>query len=60
MGTFKSKARCTVLAGDINAQNRFGHDPAILPETKEINVSETFEYEVPSNSITILRIPGKK
>jgi alpha-L-arabinofuranosidase len=57
LGTFKGNARCTVLAGDARAENRFGQTPSVLPETKEIKVSEKFVHELPANSLTIIRIP---
>ena len=59
VGPFKSKAVCTVLSGDAMAVNRFAQDPEVLPEVSEIEISETFNYDVPPHSLTVIRMTGQ-
>jgi alpha-L-arabinofuranosidase len=56
VGSFSSNAVKTVLSGDQTAVNRFGQTPQVLPQVSKINVSQTFDYEIPPHSLTVLRI----
>lgn len=56
LGSLESKAVKTVLTGDELAENRFGQTPEVLPDVSEIEVSETFNYEVPPHSLTVIRM----
>ncbi len=56
VGSFKSKATCTVLTGDPMAENRFGQTPTVLPAVSEIDVSEVFDYKIPPHSLSVIRI----
>jgi alpha-L-arabinofuranosidase len=60
LGRFKSKAVCTVLSGGPMMENRFGQTPAVLPNVSEIEAAEVFEYEVPSHSLSVIRIRNIK
>lgn len=55
-GPVASKAACTVLSGDPMAENRFGQSPAVLPQVAQIEVSDVFEYAIPSHSLSVIRI----
>jgi alpha-N-arabinofuranosidase len=51
------KASKTVLGGgDADAVNEDGKPPVVKPETSELTVKPSFDYEVPANSLTIFRI----
>ena len=51
------EASCTVLCGDPLAENQFGAEPAVAPRTSTLEVGPRFDYEVPANSLSVLRIP---
>jgi len=59
LGTIEGRAACTVLTGSPMAENRFGRAPAVLPQTSQIKVSQTFEYAIPPHSLSVIRIPAK-
>jgi alpha-L-arabinofuranosidase len=47
----------TVLGGgDADAVNEDGKPPVVKPETSELTVKPSFDYEAPANSLTIFRI----
>ena len=48
----------TVLTGDPLAVNDFGTPHPLVPETSPITVGESFDYEAPANSLTVIRIQG--
>lgn len=50
------KATRTLLAGDANAVNDFESPRTVLPETSDIEVGPSFDYEAPPNSLTVLRL----
>lgn len=56
-----ASATQTVFA-DPNADvvNRDGNPPAVQPQTSPITVGPVFDYEVPANSLTVIRIKSKK
>lgn len=56
LGMFERKAMSTVLSGDAMAENRFGQTPAVLPKESEVQVSETFDYEILPHSLSVIRI----
>ena len=39
--------------------NTDGTPPAVAPRTETVPLSANFTYEIPANSLTILRIPGR-
>lgn len=55
IGSFEFNATKTVLSGDEMAVNRFGQIPTVLPQVSRIQVSQTFEYEIPPHSLTVIR-----
>lgn len=58
-GSLRADAVKTVLSGNATAENRFGETPSVLPKETEIQVSETFDYEIPPHSLTVIRMKRK-
>lgn len=57
---YEGNAQVTVLSGDsLSAVNSFDEPEKIIPVTESTVISETFLYEAPAYSVTILRIPAK-
>lgn len=46
----------TVLAGEPSAVNNFDNPARVTPVTSSIEVGESFEYEAPAHSLTVVRI----
>lgn len=55
-GTLDAKAVCTVLSGDLLAQNTFGAVPVILPQTSQIPAGNPFTYTVSAHSLSVIRL----
>lgn len=55
-GAFKRPAVQTVLTGPATAVNDFGRPPRVLPRTSQVELAETFSYDVPPHSLTVFRI----
>lgn len=53
------KARTTVLSGDPMAENLFGKPAKVEPVTSTLNVSHSFNVELPVHSFMVIRIPNK-
>lgn len=49
----------TVLAGDLDAVNVVGSTPSLLPETASLTVGQSFDYEAPAHSLTVIRFATK-
>jgi alpha-N-arabinofuranosidase len=56
LAPFEPKAIRTVLSGAPAAENQFGGEAEVLPEVSEMEVSETFDYEVPAHSLSVIRL----
>jgi alpha-L-arabinofuranosidase len=54
-GALDSKADCTVLSGDLLAENAFGATPVVLPKIAQISTSNPFTYTVPAHSLSVIR-----
>jgi alpha-L-arabinofuranosidase len=54
-GKIKSAAR-TVLSGEAMAVNKFEQPDAVVPVTEKLPAAGSFPWEVPANSLTILRL----
>ncbi|MDQ3813881.1 MAG: alpha-N-arabinofuranosidase, partial [Armatimonadota bacterium] len=55
-GAIERTATCTVISGDLLAENSFGKPPNVLPETSSIAVGKQFTYEVPAHSLSVIRV----
>jgi len=55
-GPIETTADCTVLTGDSKAVNSFENPGLVVPATSHLTVGETFAYEVPPYSLTVIRI----
>ncbi len=55
VGPFASTAAHTILAGDPDAENRFGKAPELLPKTTSIKVSDMLDMQIPAHSLTVIR-----
>lgn len=57
---YVKEAEVTVLSGDsLSAVNSFDEPEKMIPVSKAMAIDETFLYEAPARSLTILRIPAK-
>lgn len=57
---YEKEAEVTVLSGDsLSAVNSFDEPEKMIPVSKAMAIDETFLYEAPARSLTILRIPAK-
>jgi len=54
--SFAPEAALTVLTGDPAAENTPANPAPILPRTVQIQIAETFPYEAPPNSLTVIRL----
>lgn len=54
-----SPASCTVLSGDASAENVFGQPPVVLPATSSLQVAPTTSYDLPPNSLSVIRVRTK-
>lgn len=50
----------TVLTGDANDENTLENPDNVIPETSTMKIKTKFNYEVPAQSLTVLRIRTKK
>jgi alpha-L-arabinofuranosidase len=55
-GPIEPQASCTVLAGDLLAENMPGQPPVVVPRTTVISVEPQFAYELPACSLSIIRL----
>jgi alpha-N-arabinofuranosidase len=55
-GVLDQTASCTVLTGDLEAENAFGKPAAMLPATSQIPAGKQFAYEVPAHSLSVIRL----
>jgi alpha-N-arabinofuranosidase len=55
-GDIGSTAVCTVISGDPLAENAFAQPPSVLPKTSRIEIGTQFTYDVPPNSLCVIRI----
>jgi alpha-L-arabinofuranosidase len=55
-----ANATKTVLTGDPLAMNNFAAPNSLLPATTTIAVGNSFDYEAPPNSLTVIRIKARK
>jgi len=55
-GPIETTADCTVLTGDSKAVNSFENPGLVVPATSHLTVGETFAYEAPPYSLTVIRI----
>ena len=53
-------AHCTVIAGEATAQNAFGRPAAVLPVTSDFPVAGEAAYDVPPQSLTVIRIATRR
>ena len=53
---FAQQATKTVLTGELMGVNAFGKPASIVPQTSSITVSESFDYEAPAHSLTVIRV----
>ena len=53
---FAGQATLTVLTGDPMAVNSFSQPATVLPKTSTQPVSDSFDYEAPASSLTVLRL----
>jgi len=51
-----ASATCTVLTGDLLAENTVWRPTKGLPEVSKIAVSQDFAYEIPAHSLSIIRL----
>ena len=57
---YESSAQVTVLSGDsLSAVNSFDEPDKMIPVESQLSVTDSFVYEAPAYSLTILRIPAK-
>ncbi|MFT4175255.1 MAG: alpha-L-arabinofuranosidase C-terminal domain-containing protein [Luteolibacter sp.] len=55
-----NEADLTILSGpDLNAANEGPDAKPVLPKTSKLQVGTTFTYDVPENSLSVIRIPSK-
>jgi len=54
------EAEKTILTGNSDAENTFENPKNVVPSTSEIKITSKFKYEVPANSLTVLRIKAKR
>ncbi len=52
----ESTAACTVINGELLAENVFGQSPAVEPKAGQIAVGRHFTYDAPAFSFSILRL----
>jgi len=50
------QATKTMLTGDLMAVNTFGKHASVVPQTSSMMVGESFVYEVPAHSLTVIRL----
>lgn len=55
-GPIETTAACTLLTGDSKAVNSFQNPGLVVPATSNITVGETFVYEAPPYSLTVIRM----
>lgn len=54
-----SQATKIILTGDALAENTFENPDAVVPQESSMQVKSSFLYEVPANSLTVIRTSGK-
>lgn len=60
-GVFSPTAQVTVLSGDDPlATNTFETAEPLLPQVSTLLVGETFDYEAPGNSVTVIRLSSPR
>lgn len=55
----KPQAARTILAADPDASNTFGRPRAVVPQTESFTASESFQYEAPPYSFTVIRMKSE-
>jgi alpha-L-arabinofuranosidase len=55
-GALPPTAACTTLSGDPLAENEFNRPPLVVPQTAEIAVEPRFDYLIPAQSLSVIRI----
>lgn len=57
---YEERAQVTVLSGDsLSAVNSFEEPEKMIPVTSEAVIGDTFLYEAPAYSLSVLRIPAR-
>ncbi|HEY3371114.1 MAG TPA: alpha-L-arabinofuranosidase C-terminal domain-containing protein [Prolixibacteraceae bacterium] len=59
-GKITSQAEQVLLTGNPDTENSFENTHAIIPATSVIKISQSFDYQAPAMSLTVMRIKTKK
>lgn len=56
---FYKKATCSILTGDLLDENTYENPQKITPKTSELKISNSFTYNAPANSLSVILIKLK-